>query len=169
MNTYEFAIRPAATDVALDRIAALANEIWHEYYVPLIGLEQVNYMISHFQCYPELKKQVAQGYEYFQIFSGEHVAGYVGIRAEQDALFLSKLYIHKEFRGQHLTRHTMEFLLNLCRERSISKIWLTCNRHNEQSLAIYKHFGFEITREEKTDIGGGYQMDDYILELVVKQ
>ena len=33
-----FRMEQAVTDVALDKIAALANEIWHEHFVPIIGL-----------------------------------------------------------------------------------------------------------------------------------
>ena len=53
-----FRMEQAVTDVALDKIAALANEIWHEHFVPIIGLEQVNYMVGRFQSYPALKDQV---------------------------------------------------------------------------------------------------------------
>ena len=35
-----FRMEQATTDVALDKIAALANEIWHEHFVPIIGLDR---------------------------------------------------------------------------------------------------------------------------------
>ena len=38
------------------------------------------------------------------------------------------------------------------------------NKNNTKTLDIYKHLGFEIVREEVTDIGEGYVMDDYVLE-----
>ena len=62
----------------------------------------------------------------------------------------------------------MKNLIELCKVRSLDKIWLTCNRGNESDLAIYKHFGFIQTREQVSDIGGGFVMDDYILEYPVK-
>ena len=62
-----FRMEQATTDVALDKIAALANEIWHEHFVPIIGLDQVNYMVGKFQSYPALKDQVKEGYEYYRI------------------------------------------------------------------------------------------------------
>lgn len=160
-----FSIKPAKTDVALDKIAALANEIWHEYFVPIIGLEQVNYMIANFQSYPSLKQQVKEGFEYYQIFSNDTFAGYTGIRPEEDVLFLSKLYIHKDFRGQHLCSDTIRFLQDLCRQRGLKKIYLTCNRQNTLTLDVYKHLGFKIVRSEKNDIGNGFFMDDHILEI----
>ena len=41
-------------------------------------------------------------------------------------------------------------------------IWLTVNKRNDDSIAIYKKFGMEIIRSEVTDIGSGYVMDDYV-------
>ena len=40
---------PARTDAEVAAIAGLAREILHEYYVPLIGQAQVDYMVGKFQ------------------------------------------------------------------------------------------------------------------------
>lgn len=164
MNTFN--IYPAVTDGELQTLAGLASEIWHQHFLPIIGEAQVDYMLEKFQSYPAMKSQIEQdGYEYFQIYSGHTLAGYTGIRAEADALFLSKLYIKKDFRGQHLSTEVLHFLITLCRERGLSKIWLTCNKHNANTLSIYQHLGFVITDEQVADIGNGFVMDDYILTL----
>lgn len=42
------------------------------------------------------------------------------------------------------------------------------NRFNSHTIDIYRHFGFTVIREEKNDIGGGYYMDDYIMEVPVE-
>lgn len=162
-----FSIEQAKTDVALDRIAALANEIWHEHFVPIIGLDQVNYMVGKFQSYPALKDQVKEGYQYYQIFSDGKFAGYMGIHPEEHSVFLSKLYVQKDFRGQKLASQAVTFLKTLCRENGWDKIWLTCNRYNENTIAVYDHLGFVNVRSEATDIGNGFIMDDYIFELTV--
>lgn len=165
MNT--LTITQAKTDAQIKEIATLANEIWHQHFTDIIGEEQVNYMVDKFQSYPAIKEQIIQGYEYYQIRQGHTLAGYTGIHEEDGQLFLSKLYIKKEFRGQHISTETFHFLLDLCRERSLTNIWLTCNKHNDHTLKVYDHWGFVITREQKADIGNGYFMDDYILEYAV--
>ena len=79
-------------------------------------------MVEKFQSYPAMKAQIAQQrYEYFQILPDQSLAGYIGIRQDEDALFLSKLYIHKDFRGQHLATKAFHFLIDLCKERSLKK------------------------------------------------
>lgn len=162
-------IRPAKTDTDIQNIAILANEIWHQHFIPIIGLEQVEYMVDKFQSYPAITNQVQNdGYEYFQILVDDKLAGYTGVHAENGALFLSKLYIHESFRGQHLATKALNFLIELCKERKLEKIWLTCNKYNSNTLAIYDHLGFEVTDEQVADIGNGFVMDDYILTYVVE-
>lgn len=162
-------IRPAKTDTDIQNIAILANEIWHQHFIPIIGLEQVEYMVDKFQSYPAITNQVQNdGYEYFQILVDDKLAGYTGVHAENGALFLSKLYIHESFRGQLLATKALNFLVELCKERKLEKIWLTCNKYNSNTLAIYDHLGFKVTDEQVADIGNGFVMDDYILTYVVE-
>ena len=157
-------IIPAKSEKELEEIAVLAESIWHEHFTPIIGENQVNYMVEKFQSLPALKQQTREGYEYFQLRLDGVLAGYTGVHDENGRLFLSKLYLKKEYRGQHLATQAFEFLRNLCRKRGLSSIWLTCNRHNEHTLDVYHHLGLVTTRTEKTDIGNGFFMDDYILE-----
>ena len=42
-------------------VAGLAHEIWYEYYVPLIGRAQVDYMVSRFQSSEAMAQQIARG------------------------------------------------------------------------------------------------------------
>ena len=158
-------VRKAETDTQVREIADLAKVIWNEHFTPIIGKDQVDYMVEKFQSYPALKEQISEGYEYYQIFSGGECCGYTGIHpGEDNRLFLSKLYLKKESRGHHLATGAFSFLKEICRERGYSAIWLTCNKHNDNSLGVYRHFGFEIIDTQEADIGGGFIMDDYIME-----
>ena len=163
--TTDFYTKPAVSDTQLREIAALAETIWHEHFTPIIGRAQVLYMLNKFQSFSALKEQLRSGYEYYQIFDGDEFCGYCGICPEKDGrLFLSKLYLKKDARGRHLATHAFEFLRELCKERAFSAIWLTCNKHNDNSLAVYRHFGFETIDTQEADIGNGFIMDDYIME-----
>ena len=158
-------VRMAETDTQVREIADLAKVIWNEHFTPIIGKDQVDYMVEKFQSYPALKEQISEGYEYYQIFSSGEFCGYTGIHpGEDNRLFLSKLYLKKESRGHHLATGAFSFLKEICRERGYSAIWLTCNKHNDNSLGVYRHFGFEIVDTQEADIGGGFIMDDYIME-----
>ncbi|HBA64430.1 MAG TPA: GNAT family N-acetyltransferase [Lachnospiraceae bacterium] len=158
-------IVPADNAELLYNIAALADDIWHEHFTPIIGEQQVEYMLEKFQSVDALNRQImSEGYEYFVLIYEYLMAGYVGIKEEEDALFLSKLYIHEECRGKHISTNVLRYLISLCKTRGLKKIWLTCNKYNANTLEVYKHLGFEIVRSQVTDIGNGFVMDDYILE-----
>lgn len=147
---------------------AIAEEIWHEYFTPIIGKKQVEYMLEKFLSPESLVEQINSGYEYF-VFSYEYTfAGFAGIHEKDGELFLSKLYVHEDFRGQGIGSYMFQKFVEICKMRNLKKIWLTCNRNNTKSIAIYEHLGFKKVREEVTDIGNGFVMDDYIFEYEVK-
>ena len=90
------AILPVITDEDIQNVSTLADEIWHQHYIPIIGEAQVDYMVEKFQSFSAIRNQISHdGYEYFQIFAGDTPVGYIGIQTESDFLFLSKLYIKK--------------------------------------------------------------------------
>ena len=156
------------TNNEIEDVAILANEIWHQHFIPIIGEAQVEYMVEKFQSYPAISKQIKEdGYEYFRIYLDDIFAGYTGVHAEDDSLFLSKLYIKKDCRGHKLATHTFNYLIDICKTRGLKKIWLTCNKYNADTLAVYDHLGFKITDEQVADIGNGFVMDDYILTYYV--
>ncbi|MCA0754228.1 GNAT family N-acetyltransferase [Paenibacillus sp. N4] len=146
-------------------IARLASQIWREYYVSIITIEQIDYMIDKFQSVPAIHDQIHhQGYEYYLIRHEGAAAGYLSVRQEEGKLFLSKFYISKEYRGRGYASQAMVFLEQLCKDRNLTHIWLTVNRHNESSIAVYEKKGFRIVREHIADIGNGLVMDDYMME-----
>ena len=149
-------------------LVPVAEEIWREHYIPIIGEKQVEYMLEKFLSADALVEQINSGYEYF-LFSYDYTfAGFAGIKEEDGKLFLSKLYVDEEFRGKGIGKHMFQKFVEICKMRNLKGIWLTCNRHNTDTLAVYEHLGFTKVREEVTDIGNGFVMDDYILEYEVK-
>ncbi|GHV46650.1 N-acetyltransferase [Clostridia bacterium] len=147
-------------------LAELADGIWHEFFPPIIGEAQTDYMVEHFQSYDAIVRQTS-GENYFYYFiksSGGELAGYFAIAPnfpENGKLFLSKLYLKKSFRGQHLASEVFCFLEKL----PFRKIHLTVNRYNDGAVSLYRRRGFTVTETVDKDIGGGFFMNDYIMEL----
>ncbi len=146
-------------------LAAAADIVWHEYFSSLLSPEQIDYMVEKFQSVPAITGQLAQGYQYFLLRQDEKAAGYTGIHLEEDRLFLSKLYVLAPYRKQGLSSLMLEKLQAIARQAGKSAIYLTVNKYNENSIAVYKHKGFRIIDSTVTDIGHGFVMDDYIMEL----
>ncbi|OMF19725.1 GNAT family N-acetyltransferase [Paenibacillus sp. FSL H8-0548] len=166
MASYEKLIFPKVNTVEeIAEVARLAAEIWREYYVSIITIEQIEYMIGKYQTIPAIKDQINhQGYEYYFIQHDGSAVGYMSVRQEEEKLFLSKFYIGKEHRGRSYASQASVFLEQLCKDRNLSHIWLTVNRYNESSIAVYEKKGFKIVREQRADIGNGFVMDDFIMQ-----
>ena len=145
-------------------VADLASTIWNEHYIPIIGQEQVDYMIKSFQSNEAIKKQIdEEGYEYYII---EHLAkpsGYLSIKLMGDNLFLSKFYVAKENRGAGLGKEGLKFVINRAKELGAHAITLTVNKYNTGSIKAYDRMGFKNTGSVVTDIGEGFVMDDYTM------
>ena len=122
-------------------------------------------MLEHFQSVEAIRRQIAEeGYAYYLLGRLDGGAGYIAIREESDALFLSKLYVRKCFRGLHFAADTMAFLRGY-RARGLNRIYLTVNKRNTGSISFYRKQGFRTIRSQTSDIGGGFVMDDYVMEL----
>ena len=154
----------ANSDKEIQDISNLASIIWNEHFISILIQEQIDYMVDKFQSYLAIKEQITDGYEYFQLIMASTLIGYIAVSQKETSLFLSKLYIKRDYRGQGVSSFAFDFLKSICKERSLSRIWLTCNKYNNHTLDVYKHWGFISIDEVETDIGNGFIMDDYIME-----
>lgn len=155
----------AETDDQLRRISVIADGIWHEYFPGIITLEQVDYMVKKFCSFEAEKENIKEGYEYYFIKRNGEDIGYTAIKPDGDRLFLSKLYLKKEERGKKYARRVTEMLMDIASERGLRAIWLTVNKHNDSSIAAYNALGYKTIGEGAADIGNGFVMDDYYMEL----
>src|SRR5688572_7706352 len=88
-------LHPVTQPAQVADVARMAREVWNEYYVPLIGRAQVDYMVARFQTAEAMQAQIDSGYEYFQIQHSGQQIGYAAIRhdAPDQRVFISKLYL----------------------------------------------------------------------------
>lgn len=151
------------TNEEIQKTETLAEKTWTKHYIPIIGINQVNYMLKTFQSKEAIKQQITkEGYQYYLIeLDGESI-GYFSIKEEETYLFLSKFYILQEFRKRKLASQALAFIKTRTNNKSIR---LTVNKNNTTSIAIYQHWGFKVIDAVVTNIGYNFVMDDYIMEL----
>ncbi|WP_310603191.1 GNAT family N-acetyltransferase [Anaerosporobacter sp.] len=165
MNTI---FHKVANQEEINQVVELGATIWREHYSSLISMEQIDYMLDKYQSPIAIAEQMEnQGYEYYLIKDDDSTVGYIGIMMEEEKIFLSKLYVAKEARGNGFASKAFAFLADMAAENKKNAIWLTVNRHNDSSVAVYEKKGFVKVREQVADIGNGYVMDDFIMELAV--
>ncbi|WP_111708602.1 GNAT family N-acetyltransferase [Lutibacter citreus] len=150
-------------------VEKLAFEIWNAHYTPIIGQEQVDYMLNKFQNFKAISNQLNTGYDYYIISNNLKPVGYIGIvpNPESKKLMISKIYVDQNKKGSGFGAQLLNFTIKFAKENGFKTIWLTVNRYNSNSIKWYHKFGFIKTDTVKTDIGNGFIMDDFILELTV--
>ena len=99
------AFDPVRTADDRQRLAALADEIWHEYWPALIGDAQTDYMVENFQSLEAIERDMREhAYEYWFMRAEDdgRIAGYTGGRVEPETnrFFISKVYLRAEERGK---------------------------------------------------------------------
>lgn len=147
---------------AIAQVAKLAEEIWNQHYLPIIGREQVLYMLDKFQSENSIKQQINEGYQYYLIFDNQIESGYFSVKDKGEKLFLSKLYLLHSCRGKGIGKQAINFIQSSFDNPIIQ---LTVNKRNSDSIAFYQKVGFQIIDYLETDIGNGFVMDDYIMEI----
>ena len=154
-------IKQSTTKKAFQTIESLADVIWKEHYIPMLGKPQIEYMLDKFQTAEAIKRQVEDGMLYFLLYFDVLEVGYFAIKPEKEALFLSKIYILKSHRNKGVAKKAMEFIVNYAKEQQLQNIRLTVNINNIHAIEAYKKLGFEITKPLVADIGNGFVMDDF--------
>lgn len=155
-------IKIVSTD-QIAEVAALAREIWRQHYIPIVGRQQIEYMLQRFQSVASIREQIRDNHEYYFIDAEKKHAGYLSVVPDMrnSNMKLSKIYVLESFRGVGLGSAALEFISDLCRERGIGQIWLTVNRKNKGSINWYQKKGFENRGPNIESIGSGFVMDDF--------
>ena len=160
-------VREVSKDDDIRKVAEMAKPIWQDTYTGIISEAQIDYMVEKFQSYEAINKQIKEeGYRYYILSEDGTDAGYCGVQVKEDnTMYLSKMYIMKEFRGHGLFKEMTAMLKGTCRKEGIGKIWLTVNKNNDRAIAAYTATGYSNARVLVSDIGNGFVMDDYVFEL----
>ncbi|HXX54237.1 MAG TPA: GNAT family N-acetyltransferase [Thermodesulfovibrionales bacterium] len=156
-----------STEKQIALVESLAQEIWTEHYIPIIGRAQVEFMLARFQSKESIADQIRDGFLYFLIEEDHQFIGYIGVLPQRDQLFLSKIYIKSSERGKGFGKTAVQFIENLAKEKRLKKIVLTVNKNNKVAIKAYAKLGFKNIGSLIQEIGNGFIMDDYKLEKTV--
>ena len=152
--------------ILIPQLSAFASNVFIDYYISLIGFEQATYMADLFLSENAIKQLIDKG-AIFRIIEDEkhNPLAFCEYIKEEDKTFLSKLYVKKEYRGQGLGKIMLDDCINYSRKHNSKAIYLTVNKHNTKSYETYLHWGFTVIDAVVNDIGNGYVMDDYIMQM----
>lgn len=177
----ELVIRFADVD-DINTIGFLAQQIWPTAYGDILRQEQISYMLNLFYSPDALMDQMKKLKHSFVLAElEEEPVGFASFGAlDKKGLHkLHKLYVLPGKQGKGLGKALLDFIIEeikLMHSGSDDQLKqqlpdpillrLGVNRFNP-ALNFYERLGFAKIKEEKTDIGNGFVMDDYIMELKI--
>lgn len=159
------AIAPLA-DGEIEALCALARAIWRDHYPPIIGTAQTEYMLAQRYDPSIVRTEIARGDIWWDTLSedGEMLAFASSFAGGPGEIKLDKLYVRTDRQrqgyGAALIEHTCERAARLGYERIV----LAVNKRNAAAIAAYEKHGFRTREAVVKDIGGGFVMDDYVME-----
>lgn len=162
--------RIACTPDDLRLIDSLARRIWPATYGDILSPEQIHYMLSWMYSLETLQAEIAQGIRFF-LFFDEHDTPIAftsfGPSPTPHEAMIHKVYLLPECHGKGLGQHLLSTTLDAIRDAGFSSAILHVNRFNQRAIKAYTRAGFSTRRAVVTDIGKGYIMDDYELEITL--
>jgi diamine N-acetyltransferase len=163
-------IEPATEDAHLSEIHELAHTIWREHYPGIISSEQIEYMLRTGYHLDALRRDLTEGQiRYDRALIDGALVGFAayGPHADADTLMLHKLYVDAAQRGRGCARKLVEAASAYARANSLERIVLRVNKANRVAIAAYERIGFTHQGSILSDIGCGFSMDDYLMQLAL--
>ena len=154
----------AIADIEL--LTALAREIWHQHYPGIITVKQIEYMLEQRYSPDTIRAEIESGAaRWVKLLVNSELGGFASYELDgtRRAVKLDKLYVHRMFRGRGCGAALVRHVEQAADAHGCDKVYLQVNRSNFDSIAAYRRLGFEVMDRVKTDIGGGFYMDDYVM------
>ncbi len=151
------------------QVRELALEIFPITYKEIVEQEQIDYMMDLFYTPENLRKQFESGQVFLIIYSEGKASGYASYTplSENGEYKLNKIYVDTRLQGKGLGRSLLSDVISRVGKAGGKSLQLNVNRFNK-AVGFYKSMGFVLMKEELLDIGRGYFMDDYVMELSLK-
>lgn len=158
-----------ATEENISLIQDLAKRSWENAYANILSKEQLEYMLSTMYSQEEIHSQMSQpNYHYYVVFDevNQSFEGFIGYENdyETNTTKLHRIYLVPESKGKGFGKKALEFLVEKTKEFGDTRIILAVNKNNA-AKEFYQSQGFSVYDEGVFEIGNGYVMDDYLMEI----
>lgn len=146
-------------------IQEIANKAWRPTYGHILTEQQSLYMLDLMYNNITLTDQINGDIKYFIVEDGQDLAGYFSIEnMDNNLLKLHKLYFDPIKKKLGFGSKVIKFIIDLAKDQKMIGIKINVNKKNS-AVYFYEKMGFTIVEELILNIGEGYVMDDYIMEL----
>lgn len=163
-NNLKVDIRPI-TPPDVPAIAALAREIWQATYPGIITQEQIDFMLEQRYGHERLYDDLEDLHKWLdQAFHDGRRVGFAFSEIYKGEFKLDKLYIHPDVQRRGVGGQLIAHVAERAKREGYPCLILQVNKRNVNAINSYQKYGFEVRTVTVDDIGGGYVMDDYVME-----
>jgi len=158
-----------ATIKDIPLIQEIAQKTWPETYGAILSKEQFEYMMDMMYSDDSLKQQFNKQHLFYLAYEGDICFGFSSCEnnyGNNKVTRIHKIYILPEAQGKGVGKILIEKVKELAKENHAVTISLNVNKYNK-AFSFYQKLGFEIVGQEDIEIGNGYLMEDYKMELKI--
>lgn len=151
----------------LGLVRSVADAVWPVTFREILSPEQIAYMMKMMYAPEVMDCEFESGVEFYGVFDGEFPVGYLtwsGCMERPGTAKLHKCYLLPAYQNRGIGSLMLGKAKELARERGFSRLRLNVNRRNGKAIRAYLRNGFAAIGSEDNDIGGGFFMNDYVME-----
>jgi ribosomal protein S18 acetylase RimI-like enzyme len=147
-------------------IVHMAESVWRHHFPGIISDEQIDYMLSRLYSLKAITREYMHDeVSYRFIVNRNRRVGFCAFGTEHGGVMkLHKLYVLPQFQRRGFGKEALSRIEEQCRKQNCSTAVLAVNKNNRGAIKAYESDGFKIREAVTVDIGGGFVMDDYIME-----
>lgn len=154
------------TEADFTTLRTLGETIWRQHYSTIISMAQIDYMLVGRYSPEKLRAYLSAQDRWLKLLMVDgNSVGYCSYAFTEDVIEmkLEQLYLLAAFKRRGLGGLMLDHVESQARGFGQSSLMLTVNKHNIDSIAVYRQRGFTVREEAVFDIGNGYVMDDYVM------
>ena len=146
-------------------IKEIAEKAWRPTYDHILTEQQTLYMLDLMYNSLTLENQIKGNIEFFMVDLAHETVGYFAVETINEQIVkLHKLYLDPTQKQKGFGRKIIRFIKDWTLKNQRNNIILNVNKNNS-AVQFYQKVGFTIMEEMILDIGEGYVMDDYVMQL----
>jgi ribosomal protein S18 acetylase RimI-like enzyme len=156
-----------AKEKDLPIISELAEQIWPHIYSAFLSQAQLRYMLDKMYNRGELLFQLQTGHVFLIAEQEEKDVGFVSfslIDPKNKGYKLHKIYVLPEMHGKGVGKILINEVVGQIEREGAKTLQLNVNRNNK-AKDFYLKIGFKIKETVDIDLGNGFFMNDYVMEL----
>lgn len=152
----------------LHLVHSIAHQTWPNTFAEILTTKQIDYMLDWMYHKAILEKNYDDGHQFYAYFENNLAIGFMAIQVnllEGKSMKIHKLYVLPNQQGKGVGYKLIQKAIEIANNLEQKNVFLNVNRFNK-AVDFYKRVGFSILKEENIEIGNGFLMEDYVMEII---